>query len=124
MSAIPRLKKDQSWPIVCGVCRRRASGIGFAPGGYKPPPVLWLCDDPRCHRLGKTAYQMPECKMDEFESRARFAAGQDAGAYLDEIGKTDLETLSEREWLLFIDKVILGFEQSLREQLTKSAAPF
>lgn len=121
MSAIPRLKQDR-WHVACGVCRRRADGLGYAPPVGRP--VLWLCDDPACLKLGKTVFHMPEPVLDAYEARARDEAGQDAGGYLDELGVTDLEKLRPEEWRVFLDKVILGFETSLRRQLTEGAAPF
>lgn len=121
MSAIPRLKQDH-WHICCAVCRRRATGLGYAPDRSRQ--VLWLCENPTCLSLGRTVFHMPEKSLDAFEARARHEAGENAGAYLDEIGVTNLEQLNVEQWQAFLDKVIMGFEVSMRRQLTEHAAPY
>lgn len=45
----------------------------------------------------------------ESEARARKKAGDAAGAYLDEIGKTDLATLTAQQWDTFCEKLTASF---------------
>lgn len=45
----------------------------------------------------------------EQEKRARQKAGEVAGAYLDEIGKTDLATLTADQWETFCTKMTATF---------------
>ena len=40
--------------------------------------------------------------------------GAMGGAYLDSIAKTDLETLSRDEWLIFVEVVVTGYCDHLR----------
>ena len=37
------------------------------------------------------------------------------GEYLDSIGKTDLETLEPDEWLTFVETIVTGYCDHLRE---------
>ncbi len=41
--------------------------------------------------------------------------GEMGGEYLDSIGKTDLETLERGEWLTFVEAVVTGYCDHLRE---------
>lgn len=120
-TAVSRVKGDPE-PVICGVCRRRAWGIGWA--GRQGRPVLWMCDDPDCQSVARTVYEMPKSQLDAFEEDARDEAGEMAGAYLDTLGKTDLASLTEDEWKAFLHQVLVGFETSLRRRFTAHVAPF
>lgn len=67
---------------------------------------------------------MPAPKLDLYEQKAASEAGAEAGAYLDEIGNTDLATLSGDEFGEFIRRVIVGNENALRKLILSGAAPF
>ena len=49
------------------------------------------------------------------ETEAMQFGGQMGGEYLESIGKTDLATLTETEWDRFIDAVVTGYCDHLRE---------
>ena len=49
------------------------------------------------------------------ESEAMSVGGQQGGEYLESIGKSDLTTLTETEWDRFIDAVVTGYCDHLRE---------
>lgn len=49
------------------------------------------------------------------ESEAMTVGGQQGGAFLESIGKSDLATLTETEWDCFIDAVVTGYCDHLRE---------
>lgn len=121
-TAVSRIKGDPE-PVVCGVCRRRAT-TGFGWAGRQGNRIMWLCDDPICGQLARTVYEMPKLKLDAFEEAARDDAGEMAGSYLDSIGKTDLATLTADEWATLLHQVIVGFEASLRRRILGNAAPF
>ena len=122
MSAISRIKGDPE-PVICGVCRRRATtGLGWA--GKQGKPIMWLCDDADCGQLARSVYEMSRKQLDAFEIAARNDAGDEAGAYLEKIGKTDLATLTEAEWFEFLRQVLFGFEASLRRRFLEARAPF
>jgi hypothetical protein len=46
-----------------------------------------------------------------------YAASDAGGAYLDEIGQTDLTQMDNRQWMTFIETVIREFETT-RNKLT------
>jgi hypothetical protein len=49
------------------------------------------------------------------ETNALAAASISAGAYVEEIGKTDLARWSEQEWATLIDVVVTAFQDFLRQ---------
>lgn len=49
------------------------------------------------------------------ETEAMCVGGQMGGEYLESIGKSDLATLTETEWDRFIDAVVTGYCDHLRE---------
>jgi hypothetical protein len=49
------------------------------------------------------------------ETEAMTVGGQEGGAFLESIGKSDLATLSATEWDQFIDVVVTGYCDHLRE---------
>lgn len=109
-------------PVCCGVCKRAATGIGYAPRQGKP--ILWLCDDPTCIGLGRTVFHMNPKHMSQFEALSLSDAGEAAGGYLESIGKTDLAQLEPEEWIAFLKTVLFSYEAKMRERLLSHAAPF
>lgn len=57
---------------------------------------------------------------DAHEIAAIAAAGPLAGEYLESIGKTDLATLSEAEWLTFLEVVVTAYQDALVRALEAS----
>jgi hypothetical protein len=49
------------------------------------------------------------------EKAAFVRGGETGGEYLDSIGKTDLETLEPDEWLTFVEVIVTGYCDHLRE---------
>jgi hypothetical protein len=49
------------------------------------------------------------------ERQAMTVGGQQGGEYLESLGKSDLATLTETEWDRFIDAVVTGYCDHLRE---------
>jgi hypothetical protein len=105
-------------PESCFVCRRRPDGLGVG----HPQKIGWVCQD--CLKIAKEAFAMSDKAFDPFEQRAIERAGNDAGTYLDEIGKTDLATLDPTEWRLFINTVIRSFGEAIRSEVQSGKAPF
>lgn len=110
----------------CAVCLRRHNNIGWSPSDRHP--VKWTCkpclraaEDPI---LVQRVYQMPRKRLDEFEERAIIAGGEEAGAYLDELGKTDLATLHPDEWQEFGARWLVGYANAMRDMVANHAAPF
>ena len=55
--------------------------------------------------------------QDHIEIESMYAASDAGGAYLDEIGQTDLTQMDNRQWMTFIETVIREFETT-RNKLT------
>lgn len=111
-------------PIACRVCRRRATGFGFAPPANKGAPKIDLCGHPECLAVAPKVYDMPDKQLDAYEAKARDEAGEAAGAYLDEVGETDLAALTPEQWAEFGARFVQGFAASLRRQITSGEPPF
>ena len=87
-------------------------------------PVAWVCDDPKCIPLAKVVYHMTTKDLTYHEVRAVVAASDKAGAFLDSIGKTDLASLTETEWLKLWQTFLKEYSADMRERITSHAAPF
>ena len=103
----------------CSICRRRHANIGYAP--HERAPVKWECEE--CLELPiaiiKKAYHMPKRRLDDFEEQALSDGGDAGGAYLDEIGKSDLADLDEFEWKTFLSRVLVGYSDSMRDMVSR-----
>jgi hypothetical protein len=53
------------------------------------------------------------------EAEAMTVGGQQGGEYLEIVGKSDLAILTETEWDRFIDAVVTGYCDHLRELAAK-----
>ena len=120
-SSLQRLKADKQ-PIICGVCRRAAVGLGYTP--RFGAPILWLCDDTGCLKVGRSVYFMPTERLNAFEVGAAREAVDVAGPYLDSVGKTDLAQLTLPEADEFFRRFLVAFEQSMRRKLVENEPPF
>ncbi len=106
---------------VCGCCGRAATGFGYAPKVGQT--VLWVCDDPECLQIAKDSYTMKQEKFSRIESLAAQKGGDEGGAYLDQIGKSDLATLTIDEWCELNRRIVAGYRRALKSDL-KNEAPF
>lgn len=111
-----------SEPTCCAVCHRHAVCLGYAPRqGHK---CIWLCDNAECHASGKVVYKMPQPQLDAYELGAIREAGNQAGAFLDELGKTDLAKLDGEEWSEFLRRIVTTFEVTMRKRILDGEPPF
>jgi hypothetical protein len=58
-------------------------------------------------------------RLDTYEEQALEDGGNAGGAYLDEIGKTNLAELTEEEWSRFLGLVMTGYADSMREIVSR-----
>lgn len=115
------------WNVCCGVCARHAEGIGLATGPYDSPKsriLCWICDDPECAVAAKALTKMPRFEIDNYEKQALREGGDKAGAYLDEIGETDLAKLQVDQWEEFCRRMLAGYGEAMKRQLLTHQPPF
>jgi hypothetical protein len=109
---------------VCIVCLLRHNNIGYSPTPRHP--VGWFCTD--CLDTGidaiKKAYHMSRKQLDVYEERAVEAGSEEAGAYLDGLGKSDLADLEKHEWLEMWRRGLLGYANEMQKMMSENAPPF
>jgi hypothetical protein len=105
-------------PTLCAVCRRHAVWLGYH--GGERMPIVWLCDDNKCHAAAKKVYRMPQSILDAYEIGAVLEAGADAGKYLEKIGVTDLAALDAGQWREFLRRIVTGYEWALRRKILEN----
>jgi hypothetical protein len=88
------------------VCRRESQGVAISLPGNQ---FHQFCSE-KCARIFMTRNITPK------EKDAAVRGGQDAGQYLDSIGKTDLATLSADEWAEFCGTLFKGACDELARQ--------
>lgn len=115
----PEWQRPWDNPECCFLCYRRADGLGTIGPKKK---VGWLCNE--CVPLGRIAAKMADRAFDPFEQRAIERGGEKAGAYLDQIGKTDLAALTPDEWRHFLRTFIRAFGEAIRSEVEGGKPPF
>ncbi len=105
-------------PQPCFICRRRDDGCALLRGRE----IRWYCAE--CGMaLAKKANAMMPRAFDLVEQRAMQEAGEQAGEYLDEIGKTDLAQLDQNEWNVFLIMIIRKFGEAIRREIATHSPP-
>ena len=103
----------------CGICQRRADGIGYSANGKLP--VVWVCADCGPERARK-ASRMRD--FDIYEKKAFDSGARKAGEFRDTIGKTDLAVLSLEEYEAFLMAFHVTFVEEIRRMVEGGEAPF
>ncbi len=100
--------------MICAVCRREGRGFGFAPSliGIKRPS-LSACSMTCLHIIAERKGAMIDPTPNE--QAAILFAGTMGGEVLDSLGRTDLALLNEAEWLTFVEAIVTGYCDHLRE---------
>lgn len=106
---------------VCAGCAGQAAGYGIV-AKYKTD-ILWCCGEPECFLAVQGTYKMPIGEFKRLETAATELGGEEAGAYLDELGKFSLDELSQEEWREFCRRLVAGYRHALHETL-RDEAPF
>lgn len=101
----------------CFICTRRHDNLAHAP--YQRAPLKWVCWPCLTVVDIKKAYHMPTRQLDQYERQALEDGGNAGGAYLDEIGKTDLAELTELEWATFWRTGFAAYTESMRKIVSR-----
>jgi Family of unknown function (DUF6511) len=117
------VRKFDPDPVCCGVCQRLAWGVGYVPP-KQDRRVLWLCKNEDCLELGRHVYHMALKDLTFHEKNSLSDAGTDAGKYLEQLGKFDLASLSDQEWMQFLSIVLTKYGEHMRTRLLSHVAPF
>ena len=100
--------------MICAVCRREARGFGFDPLlARRLRGKRAVACSMQCLHIVAEANGMIDATPNE--RAAMQAGGELGGEYLDSIGKTDLSALTPEEWHAFIEAVVTGFCDYLRD---------
>ena len=97
----------------CATCRREGSEVTLHIGNK--PMVQFCCIE--CARLYMTK------NLTASEEAAAAKGGEEAGAYLDKIGKTDLARLTGEEWAQFCQTLFVASCAELR-RMADDCVPF
>jgi hypothetical protein len=116
-----------SEPTVCAVCRRRAVWLGYAPPrqvSRKGRTRRLALRQQSLSSRGKEHLHDACTRLDAFEADAALEAGEQAGAFLEDCGTTDLAQLTPEQWQEFLRRLLTGFEQALRRRILTGESPF
>jgi len=97
----------------CAVCNRASAGFAFSAPGPGAPPALFC--SMHCSEVWMVAHRKG-IELTRDEAAAALAGGKAAGAYLDELGRTDLGQLSRIEWAEFCERLTRGYFEALQRQ--------
>lgn len=106
---------------ICSSCARPAVGFGVI-AQYKKD-IHWCCGEPDCFVVALRTYKMQPREFDRIDSMATVKGGEEAGAYLDEIGKSDLAELEPAQWDEFCRRLVGGYRHALHVTL-RDESPF
>lgn len=111
----------------CAVCGRGQRGFGWIDRSIRVAPgeranimgaCSMLCLDIIARRRGRMH------KLNHFENQAIDAASDRAGAYLEEIGKTDLASMTADEWRELLTTVFVSATAQIQRLTDEDAVPF
>ena len=106
--------------MICAVCRREARGFAFDPKLGRIKGKAASACSMRCLEIVFRGKGMIDPTPNE--KAAMESGGQLGGEYLDSIGKTDLAALSANEWATFVEAVVTGYCDHLREMAARDQA--
>jgi hypothetical protein len=110
--------KAERHPVVapsypCAVCNRASAGFSFSAPDARTPTVFFcsMC----CSEVWMVAHRM-KIELIRDEVAAALAGGRAAGAYLDQLGRTDMAQLSRVQWAEFCERLTRGYLEELQRQ--------
>lgn len=106
---------------ICSSCARPATGFGVV-AKYQDE-IHWCCGEPDCFVVAMETYKMNARDFGRIDSIATVKGGEEAGEYLEEIGKYSLEELAPEEWDMFCRRLVAGYRHALHVTL-REESPF
>ena len=108
-------------PAPCVICRRASTGIGFHDRSARPEVWASFCSM-ECSEVYMVA-RRKKIGLTQDEANAAQIGGKLAGQYLEQIGKSDMMTMTRPEWARFCHILIEGYTAELQRQ-ADSKVPF
>ena len=97
----------------CAVCNRASAGFAFsAPGAPEPPS--FFCSM-RCSEVWMVAHRKG-IELTRDEAASALAGGKVAGAFLEQLGRTDMAQLTREQWGAFCEQLARGYLEALQRQ--------
>jgi hypothetical protein len=109
----PERRPVEAPPYPCAVCNRAGAGFAFSAPGARAAPASF------CSMLCSEVWMVAHRKKIELtrdESAAALAGGKAAGAWLEQLGRTDMARLSRVEWAEFCERLTRGYLEALQRQ--------
>jgi hypothetical protein len=97
----------------CAVCNRASAGFGFSAPEARTPTVFFC--SMRCSEVWMVAHRK-RIELNRDEAAAALAGGKAAGAFLDQLGQTDMAQLSRADWAEFCRRLTRGYLEELQRQ--------
>ena len=97
----------------CAVCSRASAGFAFSTPQIRVPPVFFC--SMHCSEVWMVAHRK-RIELTRDEASAALVGGKAAGAYLDQLGRTDMAQLSRVEWAEFCEVLTRGYLEELQRQ--------
>lgn len=100
--------------MICAACPREARGFGWSDLSVQRSKrtVFQACSMACLDTIAKRNGQLEDMTKREIE--AMYDAGASGGAYLDGLGKTDMATFTEDEWMSLVDAICTGYVDGIR----------
>ena len=111
MTPAPRPVATPAYP--CAVCNRASAGFAFSAPVAREPPVFFC--SMHCSEAWMIAHRK-KIELTPDEATAALAGGKVAGAFLEQLGRTDLAQLSRVEWAEFCERLTRGYLEELQRQ--------
>jgi hypothetical protein len=109
----PDRRPVESPPYPRAVCNRASAGFAFSAAGSRVPPEFFC--SMRCSEVWMVVHRK-KIELTRDEAAAALAGGKAAGAFLDQLGRTDMAQLLRPEWAEFCERLTRGYLEALQRQ--------
>lgn len=97
----------------CAVCSRASTGFAFSAPSVRGAPAFFC--SMHCSEVWMVAHRK-KIELTRDEAAAALAGGKAAGAFLDQLGRTDMAQLSRVEWAEFCERLTRGYLAELQRK--------
>ncbi len=110
---IPQRRPVAAPPYPCAVCTRARTGFAFSAPGTRAAPAFFC--SMRCSEVWMVAHRR-KIELTRDEAAAALAGGKAAGAYVEQLGRTDMAQFNRVEWAEFCERLTRGYLEELQRQ--------